>query len=168
MWNMQVWFFTSASSLPSAVTTTNAGVKSWAPKAGSWAPGFAQSSKAQLKQGFASGALMHKLWRMQLHLLISSRDAKIFSNGWDEACPIGRHWDTDLQSSLCHLQKCPQLYKPWWKPSLTETRVFITGINKLGFYLVCSWDQLCICLLCLDNKNWASFYYREMLSVVVF
>lgn len=127
---VQVWFFTSASPLPSAVTTTNARVKPWAPQAGSWAPGFTQSFKAQLKQGVASVALMRKLGRMQLYLLISSRAAKIFSSEWDEACPVGKHWDTDLQSSLCHLQKCHQLYKLWWKPSLMETRVFITDINN--------------------------------------
>lgn len=137
---VQIWFFTSASSLPSAVTTANAGVKSWAPKAGSWAPGFTQSFKAHLKQGFASVVLMCKLRRMQFHLLISSRAAKIFSNEWDEACPVGRHWDTDLQNSLCHLQKCHQLYKLWWKPSLMETRVFVTDIHTLQFYLACSWD----------------------------
>lgn len=88
---VQVCFFSSASSLTSTVTTNRAGVKSWAPKAGSWAPGSTQPSKAQLKQGFASVALMHKLGRVQLPLLISSRAAKISSNGWDEARPVGRH-----------------------------------------------------------------------------
>lgn len=45
--------------------------------------------------------------------------------------------DCRVLSVTAALQRYRKLYEPGMNPNFTGTRVSVTGINKLGFYLVC-------------------------------
>lgn len=68
----------------------------------SWGLRFTQSFKSELKQDFRLVALLCKLGRMWFRLLISSREAKIFSDGWKGVCFIWSHWGCRPQSAVSH------------------------------------------------------------------
>lgn len=68
----------------------------------SWGLCFTQSFKSELKQDFRLVALLRKLGRMWFRLLISSREAKIFSDRWKGVCFIWSHWGSGPQSAVSH------------------------------------------------------------------
>lgn len=116
----QVWFSLCLDFLlPGAITSTGGGGTSWVTTTAtpaledSWDLSFTQSFKSELKQDLAFVGLLCKLGKMWFHLLISSRMAKIFSDGWKGACFIGSHRGSGPQSAVSH-SHCAEVLQIIW------------------------------------------------------